>query len=255
VTDREATIVVHGSREACTASAEAATRLRAAGFTNVIRFAGGREAWETAGLPFEGSRPDAPWRASTTPEVTDGTYEVDSEASLVEWTGRNVANRHFGTLRVAGGTLEVRNGRPSAGWVEVDMASMRVGDLEGDMADLLIAHLASEDFFSVETFPTARLDLRRAEALPEATPGTPNARITAFLSLRGVTEELIFSAVVAAPEEGAVAVQTVLELDRTRWGATYGSGKLFDRLGLHLVNDLVTLQVRVVARRSEPFSA
>ena len=38
-----------------------------------------------------------------------------------------------------------------------------------------------------------------------------------------------------------------LAFDRTLWGSIYGSGKFFRRLAGHLVNDLVEIQVKVVA--------
>jgi len=34
-------------------------------------------------------------------------------------------------------------------------------------------------------------------------------------------------------------------VDRTRWGASYGSGKLYHRLGMHLVDDHVTIEARL----------
>ena len=46
----------------------------------------------------------------------------------------------------------------------------------------------------------------------------------------------------------AIALQANFDIDRTRWGVNYGSGKLYERLGMHLVNDLVTLQVHVLAQ-------
>ena len=36
--------------------------------------------------------------------------------------------------------------------------------------------------------------------------------------------------------------------DRTHWSVNYGSGKLYDDLGMHLVNDDVSLQIRLIAR-------
>jgi hypothetical protein len=37
-----------------------------------------------------------------------------------------------------------------------------------------------------------------------------------------------------------------VEFDRTLWGSEYGSGKLFARLGQHLVNDFVHLHLKIV---------
>jgi hypothetical protein len=64
--------------------------------------------------------------------------------------------------------------------------------------------------------------------------------------MRGVTEELGFPAVVAAKGD-ALALDAHFDLDRTCWNVNYGSGKLYDDLGMHLVNDDVSLQVRLIA--------
>ena len=42
------------------------------------------------------------------------------------------------------------------------------------------------------------------------------------------------------------AAQAVFAFDRTVWGSIYGSGKFFQRLGMHLVNDLIEVQVRLL---------
>jgi len=44
------------------------------------------------------------------------------------------------------------------------------------------------------------------------------------------------------------AAQATLAFDRTLWGVLYGSGKHFQRLAGHLVNDLIEIQLRVVGR-------
>ena len=58
---------------------------------------------------------------------------------------------------------------------------------------------------------------------------------------------LAFPATVVA-HDGGVVLEAHFELDRTRWGASYGSGRLYHRLGMHLVNDAVSLGVRLIAR-------
>lgn len=48
--------------------------------------------------------------------------------------------------------------------------------------------------------------------------------------------------------EGKPAAQATFSLDRTHWGAIYGSARFFQRRGMHLVNDLIDLQLRIVGR-------
>jgi polyisoprenoid-binding protein YceI len=85
---------------------------------------------------------------------------------------------------------------------------------------------------------------------PEATPGSPNFQITGNLTLRGVTREISFPAVIAASDADHVTAQAQIEIDRTLWGSRYGSGKFFAFLGRHVVNDLVALHLKIVAARA-----
>ena len=43
--------------------------------------------------------------------------------------------------------------------------------------------------------------------------------------------------------ESKLLVQGVMEIDRTRWNVMYGSGTFFEKLGMHLVNDLIALEL------------
>lgn len=51
--DKDATIIVHCSGETCSASENAAKKLEAMDYENVIRFEGGIEAWKEAGYELE----------------------------------------------------------------------------------------------------------------------------------------------------------------------------------------------------------
>jgi len=52
---------------------------------------------------------------------------------------------------------------------------------------------------------------------------------------------------VVAPQADGLKAQATLDIDRTQWNISYGSGRLFEKLGMHLVNDLVTLEFFLVA--------
>ena len=47
--------------------------------------------------------------------------------------------------------------------------------------------------------------------------------------------------------EGRFVAQAHFDFDRTLWNVVYGSGRLFEKLGMHLVNDLISLQLKIVA--------
>jgi hypothetical protein len=55
-------------------------------------------------------------------------------------------------------------------------------------------------------------------------------------------------ATVGKTAEGGLAIEAHFDMDRTRWGIIYGSARFFEYLGMHLVFDLISFQVRIIAR-------
>jgi polyisoprenoid-binding protein YceI len=68
------------------------------------------------------------------------------------------------------------------------------------------------------------------------------------LTIKGTSKELTFPAMIAPGENGSIQAQACLSIDRTEWNITYGSGKLFEKLGMHLVNDIISLELYITAR-------
>jgi polyisoprenoid-binding protein YceI len=181
----------------------------------------------------------------------DGIFEVDVETSVVRWTGRNLFNHHQGTVKLAGGRIEVQNGALKAASFTLDMNRIVCEDLVDTAYNaLLIRHLRDDDFFAVDRFPTAEFVCERAEPLPACTPGTPNYTLHGAMKLRGVTQPLSFPAVIAAADADHLTGQAQFELDRTQFGSHYGSGKLFAFLGKHVVNDHIHLHIKLHATRT-----
>lgn len=239
--DRNVEVTVYGLNDQTHEAAEAVSRLRSAGFQNVTALPGGLEGWKSGGGIVEGEG-----KAVGEPE---GRFSIATEESLLRWTGRNLFNFHEGTLKLKGGFLEVQDGRLTNGEVRFDMDSLRCLDIADDaMNAKLIAHLRSDDFFALDKYPEVKLRVTGSEFLRDATAGMPNLQVAAELSLRGKTQPVGFSVIAAARQDGALVAQGSLQFDRTLWGAIYGSGKFFARLGMHVVNDLVDLQVKVVAK-------
>ncbi|HEY5973653.1 MAG TPA: YceI family protein [Geobacteraceae bacterium] len=243
VADRTTPLVVYDATGTTLAAATAREKLQAAGYRDVRVLAGGLAGWAAAGFPLEGE----PLPAE--PQLGDGTYRLDPEHSVLEWTGRNLNNRHYGRIAFIAGELVVRSGALAHGAVTLDMTSISNLDLQDEgYRQLLLRHLRSEDFFAVDRFPEATIALTGWQAIANATPGTANYLVQGELTIKGVTRSVNFPAAVAPQADGSIKAQAALEIDRTDWGVGYGSGKLFERLGMHLVHDLVTIELFIVAR-------
>jgi rhodanese-related sulfurtransferase len=247
VTDPDRTVVVYDDCGTTLTARTAKEKLERAGYRNVAILEGGLQAWLAAGFPLESGLTTPPL-----PTVRDGVYRVDVEKSVVEWTGRNINNRHHGRIDISGGEVVMLHGRPVSGCIVLDMNTISNLDLQDEgWRGLLHRHLKSEDFFDVEQYPTATFELRGATPIAGATPGTPNMEIAGSLSIKETTRSICFQAMVAPQEDGTLKAQAALDLDRTHWDVRYGSGKLYERLGMHLVNDLISIELFIVAREVE----
>ncbi len=252
VTDKAVPILVYGAGGGSLDAEVAAEKLEKAGYTDIRVFTGGLAEWQAKGLATEGSGTSAKADIESVKTApADGTFQVATAESVVRWTGRNLFNHHHGTLKLAGGEIKVVNGVLVVARFTLDMNSLANEDLtDPDYNALLIRHLKDDDFFAVERFPTAEFVCSKAEALDACTPGTPNFTLHGALTLRGITRDLSFPAVIAAADADHLTGQAEIDLDRTQFGANYGSGRLFAFLGKHVVNDHVHLHLKLHARRA-----
>ena len=247
VPDKQVPMVVYGASTRSQDTAMALEKLDRAGYENVSFLEGGLEAWRRAGYDIEGEAPDQIDDPQTTVTLPDGQYTVDAAASQVEWAGRNPNTRHIGTVDIAKGVIDIKDGTIT-GTVEIDMTTIHNINLEGDESHpVLEAHLQSDDFFFTKMFPKAVFTVKEAKRIEPGWLTAPNYRVNGELKLRGVSADLEFDATVASIEDGSFAMEAHFDIDRTRWNVIYGSTRLFEHLGMHKVFDLLSFQIRVIA--------
>lgn len=242
-------IVVYGERDGFLASASAFTKLSDAGYEKVYELVGGIAAWEKAGYEVE-CKDGKPKKDYGTPALHSDkkTLKVDTKKSKIRWTGRNLGNLHFGYIGLSKGSVEVNDGVVTGGNFTINMESIVCEDIaDKAMNKMLVAHLCSADFFETSTYPEGKFTITEALRLEKASPGAPNYRITGNLTLKGITHSVEFEAVIGWNTEQKLFTQATFEIDRTKWKVMYGSGRFFERLGMHLVNDNITLQLFITA--------
>ena len=124
-----------------------------------------------------------------------------------------------------------------------------------DLAEILNDHLKSDDFFETERYPSASFRSSSVISIPGSAPGNPNTSVRGVLTIKGVSHEVVFPCVVGQSESHQAVAQARFEIDRTRWNVIYGSGKFFRNLGMHLVNDIIEIEVKIataeLVRRSD----
>src|ERR1700740_1636773 len=91
-------LTVYGLNSSTLEASVAVKKLEAAGYRRVQVLPGGLEGWKASGEPIEQG-------AGAGSELVTGRYEIDQTASVVEWMGRNLFNRHAGTVQLGPGTI------------------------------------------------------------------------------------------------------------------------------------------------------
>jgi polyisoprenoid-binding protein YceI len=249
VQDKEKEIILYGSSDASRDAATAGEKLLRLGYRKVFVLRGGVAAWTQGGYALKGADVVPPERAvSEQFSVGNGTYQIDLEKSVISWTGRNANRKHVGTLKLSNGQVRVHD-NGMEGNFEIDMASIKNMDLEGDpLQPVLISHLMSDDFFFVKLFPRASFSMHSAKPMKSPTLGLPNFMVEGDFELRGVRAHLTFPVTLGRLADSSFSAEAHFDIDRTRWNVLYGSSRFFEHLGTHLVYDLISIEVRLEAR-------
>jgi len=237
-------IIVYGEGKPSLDSDEAARQLSAAGFTNVSDFRGGLRAWSAGGYPIFG---DGPVPAAA---AANGSYQLDTQQSVIRWTGLNLLDHHSGYLKFSKGQLRFSEGELIDGMLTIDMNSIECADVEdAKMNAMMITQLRHRDMFNIDEHPTALLSIHHAEHR-EAGPDSPNAEVFSVLRLRGRENDIAFPAIISTANPEHVTAQGTIEFDRTKFGSTFHPGRLFAFLGKRVVNDMVRMHLKIHAVRS-----
>jgi len=176
---------------------------------------------------------------SFTNPVETVTSKINTSASQVKWKGYKVTGEHAGTINVKSGELQFNDGALEGGNFTIDMASLKVTDLQGGMAQKLEGHLKSPDFFGVESHPTAKFKITKA--ISRGTAGS--YKVLGDLTIKETTKAIKFIVQLSDDNKTATAKITV---DRSDFNVRYGSGSFFDGLGDKTIYDEFDLEVSLV---------
>ena len=168
--------------------------------------------------------------------AADATYNIVQDESSLMWTGREVStSSHYGTINFTSGQFEISDGLISQGEFLVDMTSITVQDLTGGSKERLEGHLRSDDFFSVESFPTAHLYISSSEVISNG-----KWMVNGFLTIKDISHPVLFEMV--NTEDGWNAN---LVFDRSKYNVKFRSGTFFENLGDKLIYDDIELKINL----------
>ena len=174
-------------------------------------------------------------------------YPVDAKASTITWEGTKVTGAHNGDIQVSNGLITVTEGLISAATVIIDMTTINTLDLDGGAKESLDGHLSSDDFFGVESFPTAQFELLNLNPLRGGENGA-NFTASGKVTIKGRTDEVSFPVKVDMTDGGAT-ISGDMVLDRSKFDVQFRSKSFFDvkDLGDKLIYDEFTIGFTLVA--------
>ena len=169
-------------------------------------------------------------------QASDASYTINPDQSIIVWTGREVTtSKHFGNIYFASGQFEVKSGLISSGEFVVDMTTIDNQDLPEERRPRLEAHLKSDDFFSVESHPTALLSILSSESMSEG-----KWLVSGELTIKTFTHPVEFE--MLNSNDGWKAN---LVFDRSKYEVKFRSGTFFENLGDKLIYDDIELAINL----------
>ena len=161
--------------------------------------------------------------------------DVKIKDSALTWVGSKVTGSHEGTIELKSGYLTLDNNDLVGGEFVIDMTTIVCTDLSGKGKAGIESHLKSDDFFSVDNFPTASLTI-----LSVKKKGLGQYQVNANITIKGMTQEIMFDA-----EIKEKTAKAKLVIDRTEFGIIYKSGNFFEELADKAIYDEFKLSIEL----------
>lgn len=172
---------------------------------------------------------------TTTAYAINDTFMVTPDNAAFTWVAKKVTGQHNGLINVMG-EVEMKNNIVQVGKFEIDMKSIKVLDIQDpENNGQLTGHLMSDDFFGVEKYPTATLEITRAFE-----DGSDRYGFEGNLTVKGITDKISGQYGVQNYRDGAI-ITGAFDFDRTAYDVRYRSGKFFSDLGDKMIYDEVLI--------------
>ena len=165
-------------------------------------------------------------------------FEIVSTQSNIDWVGKKVTGAHNGTIAVKEGELILNDGKLTGGKFIIDTTSIKILDVTDPATNAQFAgHLASDDFFSIEKYPEAYLEITSVS----------DNHVEGNLTIKGITHPVGFDTVVNVNGDTLTATGKLV-IDRTKYEMKFRSGNFFKDLGDTLIYNDFELNVRLTAK-------
>lgn len=146
--------------------------------------------------------------------------KVDVDNSKIVWKGHKVTGSHDGHITLENGTLVFDDkNNLTGGTFTMDMSTLTVTDLEGEMKGKLEGHLKSDDFFGVDKHSKSTF------VITKVTGKNGTYDVKGNLTIKGITHPNTFKMIVSNN-----TAKADIKVDRTKYDIQYRSASFFDNL-------------------------
>jgi polyisoprenoid-binding protein YceI len=176
--------------------------------------------------------------------------DLSNSKNLLKWEGAKalINSKHYGTLKLSKANLITNEkGELTGGEFTVDMKSLNVEDLKDPSQNAkLKGHLFSDDFFSIDKYPEAKLKITK---IAPSKDKKATHTITGDLTIKNKTHSIEFPAKIKKDKKGITTIQALIPVDRTKWDIRYNSGKFFTDLAANsVIKDEFTVELNLSAQ-------
>ena len=172
--------------------------------------------------------------------LESGNYELKLDSSRLDWEcGWLGGMSHNGDIKFKNGKIEIKNNNSVFGKFVVDMNKIDCFDLSGGAKSKLISHLKSDDFFSVENYDEAVLEIDSLEHIKKN-----EFLFYGYLIIKDIKNSVVMDGQIFKAENGYRAL-IKLVFDRAKFDVKYKSKSFFSDLGNNIIDDNVILNANV----------
>ena len=165
------------------------------------------------------------------------TVWVDPSISKMNWVGYKITGSHDGHIAIEDGYVIKKDDLIIGGQIVVDMQSITVDDIKNiERNGYLVSHLKNEDFFDVDKFPKAYLQILSSKKISSEDMIGSNISIEGNLIIKDISNKVVINANVDFNKNIS---RGQLIIDRTKWDIKYASNSFYELGDRAIYDDFV----------------
>lgn len=145
------------------------------------------------------------------------SLDLDTDASKIEFVGKKPDDSHAGGFKKFTAAAVADFETPANGSLSIDIDATSLWSDD----EKLTNHLKNPDFFDVRKYP--KITFKATQILPGDVEG--KVVMKGELTMLGKTAEINVPCT-ASVNDKQIEIDAAFVIDRTRWGMTYGEGKI-----------------------------